>query len=257
MREPIRTLASAAAGALLCAALVSLPAEAQSVADQVAGVRDGQVRMSYAAKEGVCGNGRNISFSRSTDDWESWCEHGPVRVAIDIEDRDIVDIDTYVGGRWRARDDVTDLGEVPAQQAADYFLSLAASLESDVGEDAIFPAMIADGVVAWPRVLEIAKDDSRPREIRKSATFWLSQAAGRAAVEGLEELVDDEDGDFEVRESAVFALSQLPDDEGVPVLIGVVRSNHDPRIRKQAIFWLGQSGDPRAIALFEELLTQP
>jgi hypothetical protein len=26
-------------------------------------------------------------------------------------------------------------------------------------------------------------------------------------------------------------------------------------VRKKALFWLGQSGDPRAIALFEEILT--
>jgi hypothetical protein len=244
------------AGALL-ALLTPAPADAQSIADRVAGIHDGQVRMTYAAKEGVCGNGRNISMSRSTDDWESWCEHGPVRVAIDIADWEIVDIDTYVGGRWRARENVTDLGEVPAESAADYLLSLAASLEGEAGEDAILPAMLADGVVAWPRVLAIAKDASRPRGIRKSGTFWLSQAAGDVAAAGLEELVENEDGDLEVRKSAVFALSQLADDEGVTALIRVARSNHDPRIRKQAIFWLGQSGDPRAIALFEELLTRP
>ncbi len=68
--------------------------------------------------------------------------------------------------------------------------------------------------------------------------------------------MEDESEDQEVRESAVFALSQLPNDEGVPILIRVVRSNRDREIQKNAIFWLGQSGDPRAIALFEELLTK-
>ncbi len=232
-------------------------AHAQSIEDQVASVRDGQVRMSYTAKEGVCGNGRNISMSRSTDDWESGCEHGPVRVALDIERGRVVEVDTYVGGRWRERSGVTDLGEVPAQEAAEYLLSLAATLDNEAGEDAIFPAMIADDVVVWPAILDIAKDESRPSDIRKSATFWLSQAAGNAAIEGLEELAEDEDGDFDVRKSAVFALSQLDDDEGVPSLIRVARTSPDPRIRKNAIFWLGQSEDPRVIALFEELLTTP
>jgi HEAT repeat protein len=53
----------------------------------------------------------------------------------------------------------------------------------------------------------------------------------------------------------VFALSQLDNDRGVPELIKVARTHRDPQIRKNAIFWLGQSEDPRAIALFEELLT--
>lgn len=61
--------------------------------------------------------------------------------------------------------------------------------------------------------------------------------------------------DIDVRESAIFALSQRPRDEGVPILIDIVRTSPEPRLRKSAMFWLGQSGDPRAIALFEELLT--
>jgi HEAT repeat protein len=60
-----------------------------------------------------------------------------------------------------------------------------------------------------------------------------------------------------VRETAVFALSQRPRDEGVPALITIAKKNPDPELRRKAIFWLGQSDDPRAIALFEELLTKP
>ena len=38
--------------------------------------------------------------------------------------------------------------------------------------------------------------------------------------------------------------------------IRIARTHRDPEVRKQAVFWLGQSNDPRAIALFEELLTK-
>ena len=57
-----------------------------------------------------------------------------------------------------------------------------------------------------------------------------------------------------MREAAVFALSQRPRDESVPALIRVARTHRDPHIRKTALFWLGQSRDPRAIELFEEIL---
>jgi HEAT repeat protein len=67
--------------------------------------------------------------------------------------------------------------------------------------------------------------------------------------------MNDDDEDREVRESAVFALSQLPREEGVPILIRAARTNRDPKVRRQALFWLGQSEDPRALALFEEILT--
>ena len=251
---PMFTVLTGAALAL--AALVS-PGTAQTIGERVAAVRDGQVRMSFTAREGVCGDGRNISTRRHSDDWEWWCEPGPVRVAIDVAGGDIEDIDTYVGGRWRGGRDVTDLGFVPAPDAAAYFLSLAATLDRHAGEDAILAATLADSAVVWPELLVIAKNEDRPRSIRKSAVFWLAQAAGEAAAEGLEEIVDDDDEDREVRKGAVFALSQMNDDVGVTALIRIARSHLDPEIRRNAIFWLGQSGDPRAIALFEELLTRP
>ncbi len=38
-------------------------------------------------------------------------------------------------------------------------------------------------------------------------------------------------------------------DDGVPRLIDVARTNRNPAVRKQAIFWLGQSRDPRALGV--------
>ena len=57
-----------------------------------------------------------------------------------------------------------------------------------------------------------------------------------------------------MKKKAVFALQQLPKDEGVPLLISVARTNRNAEVRKQAIFWLGQSGDARALAFIQEIL---
>ncbi|MGD2135145.1 MAG: HEAT repeat domain-containing protein [Gemmatimonadales bacterium] len=236
---------------------LATPAVAQGIAERVAAVDDGQVRLSFTAREGVCGDGESISMHRRGRDCYCCCEPGPVRVAIDKRDGRIVEIDTYVGGRWRARAGrVEDLGTVAAPEAARYFLSLAARLDGETGRDAIFPATIADSAVVWPELLALAKDRTRPREVREGAVFWVAQQAGAVVTQGLEEIVADEDDDIEVREHAVFAISQLPDEEGVPALIRLVRGHADPRIRRQAVFWLGQSGDPRALDLFEEILTR-
>jgi HEAT repeat protein len=59
---------------------------------------------------------------------------------------------------------------------------------------------------------------------------------------------------LEIKKHAVFALSQLPDDKGTPMLMQIARNNPHPRLRKEAIFWLGQSGDPSALDFFEEIL---
>ena len=84
--------------------------------------------------------------------------------------------------------------------------------------------------------------------------FWLARAAAEAGGVPIDQRTED-GGDESVRSHAVFALSQLSDNAGVPALIDIARSHRSPLIRGRAIFWLGESGDPRAIVLFEELLT--
>jgi len=48
----------------------------------------------------------------------------------------------------------------------------------------------------------------------------------------------------------------MPKDEGVPKLIEVAKTNRNHEVRKQAMFWLGQSNDPRALEFFEQVLTR-
>jgi hypothetical protein len=240
------------AAALLALALAPGTTASQSLA-QRAQVRNGKVRLSFATRPEVCGNGRNVNIVRSTDDWVSDCEHGPARMVLEWRGGILVSARTYVGGQWRpGGPDVTDLGEVPAAAAADYLLDMAESVPGGVGDDLVFPATLADGVEIWPRLVAMGRDRDLPRDTRKAAIFWLGQAAGERAAESLGQLVQSEDVD--VQEQAVFALSQLRDGGGVASLLEIARDHANPRIRKSAMFWLAQSEDPRAVALFEEIL---
>lgn len=246
-------------------------APAQTIATRVARVSNGTVRMSFAARPGICGSGNSIrhnngrgrttwgdNWNTSRDvEWETDCSLGPARVVLDRRDGELADLRFYVGGRWRpAGANVVDLGTVSAREAADYLVSIAQSEKGSMGEKAILPATIADSSNIWPAMLKIARNDNLPRSTRTQSVFWLGQAAGDAATANLKDIVLDNSVDREVRESAVFALSQRPREEGIPALISVARTNKDPEIRKKALFWLGQSQDPRAIDLFEELLTK-
>lgn len=252
-------------GALLL--LVAGSAAAQTLERRVAAAPDGVIRFSYAARPGVYGDGRNTIWdgrSRQVNnwhdddknDWSSPCDSGPVRIALTKRGGAITELRAYVGGQWRSTTG-TDLGLVGTRDASNYLLSLARADNSPAAKKAIFPAMLADSVTLWPDLLKIAKDANVSRKVRSGAVFWLGQAAGDAATKGLTDLVDDGGADREVRETAVFALSQRPKEEGVPALIRIARQNPDPELRRKAIFWLGQSQDPRALALFEELLTKP
>ena len=254
------TILIRAGGVTLAAALLLAPAaRSQSIERRVASAPDGTVRMTFAAREGVCGNGRNVNIRSRNDresDWESDCEHGPVRTVLTVRGGKVTKVATYVGGRWKAGTGaVTDLGTVPARDAADYLLAVAGQ-GTGGSNDAVFGATLADSADVWPGLLRIARNESLSRETRRTAIFWLGQAAGTAATASLDSIVSDDRGNREVRDAAVFALSQRPKDEGVPALIRIARNDRDPEIRKKAIFWLGQSDDPRAIALFEDLLTR-
>ena len=259
-------------GIVLAALTVAAVLPAQSIASRVARVNNGTVRMSFKVKPGICGSGTSWGHiggrGRTTWGGDNWnnsrdveydidCSAGPARVVIDRRNNEISDLRFYVGGQWRpAGPDVVDIGMVPAREAADYLVSLAQNERGSMGEKAVMPATLADSADVWPAFLKIARNQDLPRSTRTSTVFWLGQAAGEAATANLKDLVCDGGVDREVRESAVFALSQRPREEGVPALIGVARTNKDPEIRKKALFWLSQSNDPRALDLFEELLTR-
>lgn len=255
----------------LAALAAATSSPAQTIAGRVDRVAEGTLRMSFALRPDICGSGNSIRHvggqGRTTwgDDWRTsrdveWeddCSRGPGRLVIERRRGEISDVRFYVGGRWRpAGSNVVDLGTVPAREAADYLLSVAQTERGRMGEKAVFPATLIDSVDVWPTFIRIARNQALPTPTRKQSVFWLGQAAGEAATRDLTSIAVDNTVDREVREQAVFALSQRPRDEGVPALIAIARNNKDPEIRKKAMFWLGQSNDPRAIDLFEQILTR-
>jgi hypothetical protein len=247
---------------------VGLPAGAQSLADRVGAVRQGTVELSFASRPGVCGNGDDgVSIGRSmhvgrydaNDAWD--CEPGPVRVRLQVEDGTVHDIHFSVGRARSASSDerVTNLGAVSASAAAAYFLQLARTGDSRVSNRAIMPAVLADSTYPWRELLAIARDTAtRGRGTRSSAELWLSRFAGAKLSGHVNNLSTPDDetvsDESQARGSAVFALAQLRNNEGIPPLLQVAQSNRDAYVRRQALFWLGQSGDPRALRLFEEIL---
>jgi hypothetical protein len=256
---------------ILACGLVAAPAglPAQSIAARVAAAPDAEVQFSFAARPGVCGDGRSVirngkhgmwiskhSFSTYDDDRDPCpCDAGPVRVTLTVRRHRVTEVETQVGGKGGLGRDDLDLGLVSTASAVRYLIDLAES-NPDAGANAVFPAVLADSVVVWPDLLRLARKTELPRDTRNQAIFWVGQAAGEAATRGLDSLATDAKGDRDIRSQAVFALSQRPQSEGVPILIRLARTDRDPEIRRDALFWLGQSNDPRALDLFEELLVR-
>ena len=113
------------------------------------------------------------------------------------------------------------------------------------------PLILADAPDPWPLLLRVARDDTRPLAVRRSALTWLSTGVNDHL--GIADEESDTEDD-EMRKQAVFVLSQRPKGESVPELIEIARTAKRPSVRRSAIFWLGQTGDMRAVDVFTELL---
>jgi hypothetical protein len=241
------------------------PLHAQSLAARVAAVRDGAVTFHFATRPGICGDGEHFIRTGRSSYHGSFSSHrqmepciaGPAQVRLMLEEGGVNRVQTWVGP-LRSRD-ARDLGAVSAREAASFLMTIAARGSPNASSKAIFPAVLADSAIVWPALLAIARDtDTRSHSTRQDALFWLSRFASGAVVGRANQPFDEDDGeesaDDDLKTHAVFVLSQLPRDESVPQLLEIARSNPSARVRSQALFWLGQSGDPRAIALFESVL---
>ena len=255
--------------AVLVAASLPFAASAQPLARRVAQVRDGVVSFTFASRAGVCGNGRNFlrdgfdsgdggyviseNFQGYTRGgrWEDECERGPVRVVASVVDGEVVHLRTYAGPVPRESDQVRALGDVEVRDATTFLKDLAENGSGRVADGALLPLVLADDTPPWPLFIRLARSDARPRTLRRNAGMWLGRAAAMKL--GLSDrAVNDDD---EVRESAVFALSQQHEN-AVPKLLSVARTSPYPAARAQAMFWLGQTADPRAIDFFAEILAR-
>jgi len=249
----IRILALAAAALMVAAP----PASAQSIADRVGAVREGTVAMRFRPRPGVCANEdgglRWIRNDRMNGDWNPGpCVAGPAVVTISRASGDAVSVRLRIG--VRLSDATADLGEVPSREAAAYLTSLAHHIGGRSGNDALVAAAIADDYDVWPDFRRLVLDADAPMQSREQAVFWIGQS--ETPISNLIALYDDLSSPH-LREQFAFALSQRRgDDQAVDKLIDIAKHDRDAGVRKQAMFWLGQTHSPKATQFFRDVLTR-
>lgn len=103
-------------------------------------------------------------------------------------------------------------------------------------------------------LLDVARNKNETIEVRKQALFWAGQS-GTVSTADLTSLYTTMP-DREMREQIIFVLSQRNNDpSAIDKLIEIARKDPDPELRKRALFWVGQSKDPRATQLLQDILT--
>jgi HEAT repeat protein len=283
VRPSIISTSVAIAFATITSAVSSAAFAQNTLAQRVSGAPDGVVHVQFTPRPGTCGDGkdmigfRNALFMDSFQSIGKWdapnCRPGPVRVTLTVANGKVTKVKTSVGGDWaRTGERVTDLGTVTSSDAATYFFGLVPQIERfSGGRDKsrfLLPAVLADDPIAVPRLISLARDDARLQETRRQAIQWIGllgdarvvpvlvdfARGGGAAPAGENIDVDDEaPGKKGLATTAMAALSTVGDGAGVPALIDLSR-NGTSGTKGAAVFWLGQTGDPRAFAALHSVI---
>lgn len=146
------------------------------------------------------------------------------------------------------------LGQQHTAENAAFLRSLYARLsDDDLKEKVIFSLSQMGSAENARWMLELAQSDREPVEMRKKALFWAGQTG--AALDDLTAIYD-RTTNQEIKEQLIFVYSQRHESLAVDKLIDIAKHEADPELRKKAVFWLGQSRDPRARQALLDIINQ-
>lgn len=148
------------------------------------------------------------------------------------------------------------LSEVDDERAVDALEQiLLESQDDELREKALF-ALSENGSERAGLILRnYALDPDQPEEVREKALFWYAESQSGGDIAFLRELYGRVESES-LKEKVLFAASESGDPEAVEWLLDVAADgSHSIELRKQALFWAGESseetGDARLLALYD------
>ena len=148
------------------------------------------------------------------------------------------------------------LGQKHSEDNANYLKGLYGRVKAEALKDKIIFSLSQQrgfGNAEW--IMQIALDPKESIEMRKQALFWAGQNGG-ASTEAFANLYD-KMTDSEIKEQLIFVLSQRGrDGKALEKLMDIAKTDKDKELRSKAVFWLGQSRDPRAAKFLEDLIAK-
>jgi HEAT repeat protein len=148
------------------------------------------------------------------------------------------------------------LGQKHSEDNATYLKGLYGRVKAEALKDKIIFSLSQQrgfGNAEW--IMQIALDPKESIEMRKQALFWAGQNGG-ASTEAFASLYD-KMTDSEIKEQLIFVLSQRGrDGKALEKLMDIAKNDKDKELRTKAVFWLGQSRDPRAAKFLEDLISK-
>ena len=149
---------------------------------------------------------------------------------------------------------VRQLGHFQREDAVDELMKI---YKNDANVEVKRAALRALGETKSARVedklFEVARGDES-MELRRQAIRLLGERVGKRSFDFLSTTAQSTDANAEVQVQAVRAIGERHAEESVPLLIKIAKTHPNQMVRKQAIRSLGESGDPRAVEFFKEVL---
>ena len=150
---------------------------------------------------------------------------------------------------------IFQLGQRRSTENTEFLRNLYSRLsDEDLKDKILFSLSQQKGAGNEQWIMNIALNPKEDIELRKKALFLAGQSG--VAISELSKLYD-RMGDSEMREQIIFVLSQRQrDPAAMDKMFDIAKNEKDPELRKKAIFWLGQSRDPRAQQFLIDLINK-
>jgi HEAT repeat protein len=103
-------------------------------------------------------------------------------------------------------------------------------------------------------LVSIARDKNKSEKTRTNSVFWIGQSRAQNRVRLLDDIYKGSMDNSRIRQQVLAALSQTREPQAVSLLGSAASTDPDIEVRKQAVFWIGQSRSPEANQVLEDLL---
>jgi HEAT repeat protein len=147
------------------------------------------------------------------------------------------------------------LGQRRSPENTEFLRNLYSRIrDQDLREKILFSLSQQKGAGNEQWLMNIALNPKEDIELRKKALFWAGQSG--VAISEMSKLYD-QMNHTEMREQIIFVLSQRQrDPAAMDKLFDIAKNEKDAELRKKAIFWLGQSRDPRVQQFLMDLINR-
>jgi len=153
---------------------------------------------------------------------------------------------------------IIGLGQRSSPGTYEFLRSLYDRLTDDELKESTMHSIVysyGENAKAWLRGIVLSGGDEGESPELRTIALYLAGEKGYITTSELAGLYD-RLTEPEMREQVIYVLGHSDDPEAMDKIMEIARSEKDSDLRRSAIFWIGYSGDDRAVKFLEELINE-